>query len=502
MINTIDTINKSEVTVTLQSLRQSIRNEQITLTEFLLNAAELYVSLEKPLRAKALLKKIDETAISAEQSAHYALLKRNLYNLPPSPNKSCSLNMIVKNEEKSITRALDSVDLIMDEMVICDTGSGDQTVTLAGQYGVTVIHDPWENDFSRARNRAIEASTCDWIFWMDADDRLEEASMEPLQRLWQEPAPQGMVFCIINERENTTPVEFIQVRLFPRDPDIRFEQKIHEQIMYSIARKKLSFTHHPEIRIHHIGYYSVDAHRKKARRNKPLLVSEIKKNPEDPTLQLSLADCLMALDETDKAKKLYKKVTKNYSAWKKNPDVFVQAHINLARVFLRQKDPYNAKRYFLRSLYLDGSRIESYYALAKIYLDEEKESKAAAFFMKSARVSPPLRLTATDNLKIRLESVYYLAELLIKWRRYSEAESILRPAIKIYPMVPQYFTQMGKALFLQNNMKESAYYYSQSILLSPANNDDAYTGMAEIYSIIGDNKTAEAYLQKMHPLNK
>ena len=210
----------------------------------------------------------------------------------------------------------------------------------------------------------------------------------------------------------------------------------------------------------------------------------------------------MVLDETDKAKELYKSVIKNNSAWKKNSDVFVQAHINLAKIFLLQKDTYNAKRYFLRSLYLDKSRVESYFALARIYLDEGNEKKAATFFMKSARITPPLRLTAVDNLKIRLESIYYLVDLLIKWRRYSEAEPILRAAIKIYPMVPQYLTQMGKILFLQNRMKESAQYYSQSIQLSPIKNKNAYKGMAEIYTILGDKKTAGDYLQKTESFNK
>lgn len=497
MRDNTETINKSEIKIALQSLRQSFRDEQITPAEFLINAAELYISREKPLRAKALLKNVDEATLSCEQVIQYELLKRKVDTLPHSPFKSCSLNMIVKNEEESITDALDSVDVIMDEIIICDTGSTDDTVALAEQYGVTVIQDPWQNDFSRPRNRAIEASNCDWILWIDADDRLDESSAEPLKHLWQEAPTQGMALCIANERENSTPIEFLQVRLFPRDADIRFEQKIHEQIMYSIARKKIPFSCHPEITIRHSGYNNPEQHKKKAERNKPLLCEEIKNNPDDPILQHSLADCIMVLDETDKAEKLYKRVIHRSSTRKKNFDVYVQAHINLARISLRRKDLFSAKNYFLRSLDLDESRIESYYALARIYLDEGDEKKALSFFMKSARISPPLRLTAVDNLKIRLESIYYLVDLLIKRQRFSEAELILRPAIKIYPKVPQYHTQMGKILLMRKKIKESAHHYSQSLHLSPENNQDAYKGMAAIYSTIGDTETANGYLHKM-----
>ena len=496
MLSTTEITNKSKIKSSLQSLRQKLREKQIETTEFILKATELYSTLQKPKRAEALLKKIISKNLTPEQLFQLELLKERIKTSPPSANKSCSLNMIVKNEEQSIAEALDSVDVIMDEIVICDTGSTDQTITLAEHFGALVIHDPWQNDFSRARNKALEASSCDWVLWMDADDRLEKGSEEPLRQLWQEGTPQGAAFCIVNERENITPIEFIQVRLFPRSPGIRFEQKIHEQIMYSIARNKLPFIRHPEIRIRHTGYKNVEIHRKKAERNKFLLIAERKKNPEDPTLQLSLADCLMALDETDEAKKLYISVIKNTDTWEKNSDVFVQAHVTLAKIFLRQNDLYNAKRYFLRSLYLDTSRIESYYALARIYLDEGNDKKAAAFFIKSSRISPPLRMTATDNLKIRLESIYYLVELLIKGKRYVEAELILRPAIKIYSMVPQYYTQMGKILFCQNKIQDAACFFTHSIQFSPANNDNAYRGMAEIYSLLGDKNTANEYLQK------
>ncbi|GAF78399.1 unnamed protein product, partial [marine sediment metagenome] len=303
--------------------------------------------------------------------------------------------------------------------------------------------------------------------------------------------------CIINDRENDTSVEFIQVRLFPRQQEIHFEQRIHEQIMYSISRKKMLFSRHPEIRIHHTGYKNPEIHRKKAARNKLLLLAEIENNPDDATLQLSLADCLITLYEIEEAKKLYYKVIQNDDAWKINSDVFVQAHLNLAKIFIKQNDNYNARRYLLRSLYLDKTRIEAYFALGRIFLNEGNEKKAAAFIMKSARITPPLRLTAVDNLKIRLESIYYLMELLIKWERYSEVERTLLPAIKYYPMVPQYYNQMGKVLLLQSKIVKAAFYFTMSIHISPTNNDEAYRGMAEVYTTLGDKKTAEQYLQKL-----
>lgn len=496
LINT-NTKKISDLKSILTSLREELNSGQISKTQFLLNAAKAYLGGQMPLRTLALLKTIEKRNFIPDQSIQYDLLKNDIKNFPPLPYQLCSLNMIVKNEEHNITEALDSVDSIMDEIVICDTGSTDRTIELAEQYGVTIIHDHWRNDFSRARNKAIEASACDWILWMDADDRLEQTSAEPLRKLWREATPQAATFCIVNDRENDTAIEFLQVRLFPRQPGMRFEQRIHEQIMYSAAREKIPFSKHLRIRIDHKGYKDPETHRKKAARNKPLIISELEDHPDDPTLQLSLGDCLTALDEIEEAKELFHKVTLNNSAWEKNSDVFIQAHLNLANIFIQQNDIHNAKRYLLRSLYLDKSRIEAYFALARIYLNEGDDKKAAAYFMKSSRITPPLRMTAVDNLKIRLESIYNLIELLIKWKRYSEVEHILLPAIKTYPMVPQYYTQMGKALLEQDKIREAAHYFTLGINISPTNNDDAYKGMAKIYTLLGDKITAEEYLQNI-----
>ncbi len=494
---TVDIQKKPDTKNTLLSLRKKLREGQINTSQYVLDAAEAYLDNRLLLRAMTLLKSLMSTdSLTTEQSFQYYQVKNRILTTPPLPFQSCSLNMIVKNEEQNIPDALDSVDTIMDEIVICDTGSSDNTAYLAEQYGVTIIHDPWQNDFSRARNTAIDASTCDWIFWMDADDRLEDSSADALQKLWQNGKSQGAAFCIINERDHAAPVEFIQVRLFPRQQGICFEQRIHEQIMFCLSHKDIPFTRHPEICIRHTGYLNQETHRKKAERNKPLLCEEIKENPDDPTLQLSLADCLMTLGEIEEAGKLYRAVTQNNTAWEINSDVFVQAHVNYAKHFIRHKDTHNAKRYFLRSLYLDNTRIEAYYALGRLFLDDGDDKKAAQFFMYSARITPPLRMTAVDNLVVRLESIYYLMESLITWKRYSEAEKTLIKAIECYPMVPQFYNQLGRVLLLQSKMTKAAFYFTMSTHVSTTNNDGAYQGLAEIYTLLGDPKTAEQFLHK------
>lgn len=81
-----------------------------------------------------------------------------------------SLCMIVKNEEKTLGRCLESVKDIVDEIIIVDTGSHDTTKEIALRYKARIFDFQWIDDFSAARNYSFDQATMDYILWLDADD--------------------------------------------------------------------------------------------------------------------------------------------------------------------------------------------------------------------------------------------------------------------------------------------------------------------------------------------
>ena len=85
-----------------------------------------------------------------------------------------SLCMIVKNEEKLLGRCLESVKDIVDEIIIVDTGSNDNTKTIANKFTNLVYDFKWVDDFSKARNYSFSKASKDYILWLDADDILLE----------------------------------------------------------------------------------------------------------------------------------------------------------------------------------------------------------------------------------------------------------------------------------------------------------------------------------------
>ena len=94
-----------------------------------------------------------------------------------------SLCMIVKNEEKTLGRCLDSIRDAVDEIVIVDTGSTDRTKKTAERYTDRIYDYSWQEDFGAARNFSLKNGSMEYLMWLDADDVLPEKSREMLIEL-------------------------------------------------------------------------------------------------------------------------------------------------------------------------------------------------------------------------------------------------------------------------------------------------------------------------------
>src|SRR5699024_3683098 len=75
----------------------------------------------------------------------------------------------------TLARCLDSVKEAVDEIIIVDTGSKDETREIARRYTPHVYDFFWKDDFSAARNESFAHATRDFLLWLDADDVVENA---------------------------------------------------------------------------------------------------------------------------------------------------------------------------------------------------------------------------------------------------------------------------------------------------------------------------------------
>jgi tetratricopeptide (TPR) repeat protein len=207
--------------------------------------------------------------------------------------------LIVRNEESFIEGCLQSIADAVDEIVLVDTGSTDRTVAIAHAAGARILDFPWRDDFAAARNHGLEAARSDWILYIDADERL---SVPAGIRLSDALAAPGAIAARVrfHPRLRTTP--YREIRLFRRDPRIRFAGAIHETMMPALDALREAgegcFVD-SDATITHLGYEGdLSA---KHRRNLPLLRAAILRDPERLYYWNHLAETLEAIGEAGEA---------------------------------------------------------------------------------------------------------------------------------------------------------------------------------------------------------
>jgi glycosyltransferase involved in cell wall biosynthesis len=106
------------------------------------------------------------------------------------PVPKVSATVITFNEAANIAAALESLSWV-DEIVVVDSESTDQTATIARRFTERVIVRPWPGYIAQ-KNFAAEQAAHDWIFSLDADERVTpELAREVRELLQAEPSVRG-----------------------------------------------------------------------------------------------------------------------------------------------------------------------------------------------------------------------------------------------------------------------------------------------------------------------
>ncbi|HEY9219313.1 MAG TPA: glycosyltransferase family 2 protein [Phenylobacterium sp.] len=188
--------------------------------------------------------------------------------------------MIARDEARCVGRALESVARHVDQMIVLDTGSTDQTREIARAKGAQVFEFAWCDDFAAARNAALALSDADWNLIVDADEWLD-GDASPLAAL---PAGGGFVGQVrVLSETNGQGVEGIGSSWIPRllPKGVRYEGRVHEQPVSPLPHRPI------DIALRHDGYLAEHLERK-AGRNEALLLAELEVRPGDAYLWFQL----------------------------------------------------------------------------------------------------------------------------------------------------------------------------------------------------------------------
>jgi tetratricopeptide (TPR) repeat protein len=213
--------------------------------------------------------------------------------------KTVSLCMIARDEEAFIGKAIKSALALVDEIVVVDTGSRDNTRIIAEGYGARVIDYAWHDDFAAARNTALEAASSDWILILDCDEQLQSVRPVEFQRLLVDPGIAGYRVRSLGGSLGERPSPFPEIRLFRSHPEVRYRYPVHEQIAPSLtlqaSREGLVIADSPLVIVHDGG--GADQRSRKRDRNLRLLRQAVLDYPEEPYFEYRLgSETLLQLE--------------------------------------------------------------------------------------------------------------------------------------------------------------------------------------------------------------
>lgn len=211
-------------------------------------------------------------------------------NAAPPPRR-LALVVIARDEAPRIARLLDSVKPWVDEMLVLDTGSRDDTAVVARAHGARVAQFAWCDDFAAARNHALDLAPADWHLVLDADEWLISGG-EALQALRGQ-APDFVGALQLRDHFDAAPGQAAEAsawlsRLLPGD--VRYAGRIHEQPLH--ARP----VHRLPVVVGHDGYTGNRLADKRGR-NRRLLLQALAESPQDAYLCYQLGKDHAVYDE-------------------------------------------------------------------------------------------------------------------------------------------------------------------------------------------------------------
>lgn len=200
-------------------------------------------------------------------------------------NFKLSICMMVKDEEKNLKRCLESLKPLVEsglaELIIIDTGSQDSTISIAKEYTDKLYFHKWDNNFSDMRNKTISYAKGEWIFIIDADERLDKPEMLiDLMNSSELKKFNSIIIKVKNlynlKKEDNYSIIY-SPRLFKNDGEFRYEGSVHNQPIFKGPELNT------DISLTHYGYINSDRElmEKKFKRTTELLKEELRKYPKN-----------------------------------------------------------------------------------------------------------------------------------------------------------------------------------------------------------------------------
>jgi glycosyltransferase involved in cell wall biosynthesis len=297
-----------------------------------------------------------------------------------------SLCMIVKNEGETLAKSLESLEGLVDEIVIgIDDSSTDESEEIARRYTDKVSLFRWENDFSKARNQMIARCSCGWILQVDGHEILRENCRDRFSRIVELLPPDveavGFKLKMQEEDHNSSG---LQLRMFKNNGNIRYKHKAHNIIDCDSSRT-VAFT---DIVFDHVR--TLDNRQSRSKQRSKMVPQRMRealtKNPADTKALYYLG--IHAHDEKE-----YEKAISYYERYLKHSDSSEESYKvlwHLGRCYYNLCDEQKARETFIKGTNIRWDLAECYVSLGEIALERCDWDEAEHFFKLGCDRRQPL----------------------------------------------------------------------------------------------------------------
>ncbi len=372
-----------------------------------------------------------------------------------------SLCMIVKDEAANLPRCLASVKDLVDEIVVLDTGSGDNTPMIAQAAGAQVNFLMWGDDFAHARNVSIAQATQEWILVLDADETLSASGRQLIAMIKQDRPlgqlkPEDIVLVTMLRQEiGAEQAPYTRVsRLFRNLPGIKFVRPYHEGVDESVEALMAKESHWQIAQLDAVGIghtgYRVDAiaAKDKFARAQRIMAAHLAKHPEDSYIANKLGALYTQNDQWDKALVILTEALKSGN-FDPLTEYELHYHLGITHRHLVVGTP-----------------------------DQANEAIAAAEASYRAAIAVPI------DPKLKLGAYQNLGALLMLKGDLDGAMAQYEAAARIAPDQPMAYFNMGVVHRTKGHLEPALRAYEYTLTLDP-NYAEAYQNLAVVLFKLG-----------------
>lgn len=323
-------------------------------------------------------------------------------------NKSLSLCVIAKDAEKDLANCLNSVKGLVDQIILIDTGSSDNTKSIARLFGAKIYDYVWNDNFADARNFSLEKVNTDWVLILDTDETFvgdKDTINKIINQDYQEKIPMYFIDILTYTKENFDNYDYYQkkIRLFPKSNNILFENIVSEEIIHPQGTLNLLGLNAKGLAIKH---FLKEGPKSKSKRNVLMLKKQLKKTPDSFYYNYLMGKECLQHNLFNKAFSCYQVALDSND---KKDDIYLsEICTDIIKILYRQGEKEEALNECLRREKICQNNPDFWLTYGYLVLREGDLETARDSFKKCLDLDPPAHL-----IMISIENITWKPEMML-----------------------------------------------------------------------------------------